>query len=95
MFPTNPAAHAEIMRLLDRMVAKKEHLDWLVVTMIDRVGEWKGTAQLRGLLCTHFAPLDGVEMDCTITGFTPADSESQSLIEHEDRKRLDQQKRLM
>lgn len=89
MYPTNPAAHAEIMRLLQRMVPHAQALDWLVTTMIDRVGEWKGTAELRGLLCTRFKPADGVEAYCSLAGFTPADSESQTLLEHEDRERIE------
>ena len=46
MFPTNPAAHTEIMRLIDRMVGTREQLDWLVGAMIDQVGAWHGTAEL-------------------------------------------------
>ena len=88
MFPTNPAAHGEIMRLMERMVPTAAALDWLVTTMIDRVGEWKGTAQLRGLLCTRFKPADGIEMDCAIPGFTPADSETRELEGHERYREL-------
>jgi hypothetical protein len=77
------------MSILARMVPHEEALDWLVGAMIDRVGEWKGTAQLRALLCTRWAPADGIEgPTCEITGFTPSDNESQSLIEHEDQKSL-------
>src|SRR5690348_14509423 len=82
MFPNNPAAHKEIMRMLDRMVSTSEELEWLVATMIDRVGEWKGTAELRGVFCTRFRPKDGIERWSTIPGFTPEDSESQTLLEH-------------
>ena len=88
LFPNNPAAHKEIMRLLARMVATVQALDWLVVTMIDRVGEWKGTAQLRALMCTRFKPLDGEEGPfCQIDGFTPVDNENRFLEEH-PRKQL-------
>ena len=89
MFPNNPAAHSEVMRLLARMVPTVEALDWLIDTMIDRVGEWRGTVELRGILCTHYKPLDGIEAYSTIGGFTPSDSESQSLSEHEERTRAD------
>lgn len=88
MFPTNPAAHKEIMRLIARMVPTVDALEWLIVTMIDRVGEWKGTAQLRGLLCTRFKPADGVEMDCGLPGFTPADSESAMIEQHESYREI-------
>ena len=68
------------------MVPTVQALDWLIDTMIDRVGEWKGTKQLRGLLCQKFRPLDDVEADCEIAGFTPDDNESRAIEEHEQRK---------
>lgn len=87
MYPTNPAAHKETMRLLQRMVPTKRDLDWLIDAMIDRVGEWRGTAQLRALLSTHCKPADGIEgPTCQISGFTPADSETAHLDEMEQLK---------
>ena len=76
MFPTNPAAHTEIMRLIDRMVGTREQLDWLVGAMIDQVGAWHGTAELRAVFCTRFKPKDGVEASSALPGFTAADSEA-------------------
>ena len=58
-FPCNsPGAKDAIVSLLVRMVATPEQLDWLVRTMIDRVGKWRGTAELRGVFCLRFPPLD-------------------------------------
>lgn len=75
-FPPAEGAHRAVMELLYRMVETPDQLDWLVVTMIDRVGEWKGTAELRGVYCTRFKPLDGVEGVCGETpGFTATELE--------------------
>ena len=75
-FPPAEGAHKAVMELLYRMIETPEQLDWLVVTMIDRVGEWKGTAELRGVYCTRFKPLDGVEGICSETpGFTAPELE--------------------
>lgn len=88
-FPGSEGAQAEIMRLLERLVSTKPQLDWLVTTMIDRVGEWKGPTELRGVLCSRFTPADGIEMDCRDTfGFRPVDFEERSLLGHEQLKAL-------
>lgn len=77
-FPSDPGAQLEIMRLLERMVPSERALEWLVSTMIDRVGEWQGPVELRGVLCAKFRPKDGIEAWSTIPGFTAADSEAQT-----------------
>lgn len=74
-FPTDPHAQLEIMRLLERMVPHAAALDWLTETLIDRVGEWQGPKELRGILCAKFRPKDGIEEWSTIPGFTASDSE--------------------
>ncbi len=75
-FPAEDIARASIMELLSRMIGTVEQLDWLVVTMIDRVGEWPGPKELRGVFCTRFKPADGIEAWCSLPGFTAADSEA-------------------
>lgn len=88
-FPSDESARVSIMRLLQRMVATPEQLRWLVETMIDRVGEWKGPLELRGVFCSRWHPADGVEADCAETiGFRPQELEMRSLVEHEERKLL-------
>lgn len=74
-FPTNAAAHTEIGWLLMRMVVDQQQLEWLVEAMIDRVGEWPGTKELRAIFCTRFKPLDGIEEWSTLRGFSAIDSE--------------------
>jgi hypothetical protein len=81
-FPTTEAAHAEIMDMLLEMVSEPEHLEWLLRTMRDQVGKWHGTKELRGVLCTKFAPRDGIEAYSELPGFTPADIERENLTEH-------------
>lgn len=88
-FPSDPLAHAEIAKLFQRMVERPDQLNWLVDVMINHVGEWPGPAQMRGILCTRFKPLDGIEADCHLPGFTAADSEAQYLLGDEERKQIE------
>ncbi len=83
---------SEVARLLTRMVDTAAQLNWLVAAMIDRVGEWQGPKELRGVFCTRFRPADGIEADCmTTAGFTPGDNEMRSIEAHEERKRQELQ----
>ena len=76
MFPTSEAAQDGIMRVLHGMVGTIDQLTWLVNAMLNHVGEWKGTAELRGVFCTRFKPADGIEATCSIPGFRAGDIES-------------------
>lgn len=77
MFPSSDGARTEIMRLVDRMVSDETQLEWLVRTMVDQVGEWKGTKELRAILCTRFKPADGIEAYSELPGFRAADIEAE------------------
>jgi hypothetical protein len=70
------------MALLAQMCPSREALDWLVDQMVNRVGIWKGPAELRGVLCWHFKPADGSEAESSIPGFRPADSEQLCIERH-------------
>lgn len=86
-FPSDAAAREEIMRLLERMVWDPQQLDWLVRVMIDRVGKWHGTVELRGVFCSRFAPKDGIEANCAETPyFCPAEMEMRAICEHNEAK---------
>ena len=92
-FPADAAGRGTIMWLLRRIATEPHEVAWLARTMVDRVGEWQGPVELRGVFCTRFKPADGVEADCqTSVGFRPADGELRSLTEHalltEGEKRL-------
>ena len=80
-FPGGDVPQVAIMQLLERMCGTREHLAWLTQTMVDRVGEWKGPAELRGLLCTRFRPADEIEANCSIPGFSPDELETRSIGE--------------
>jgi hypothetical protein len=92
-FPSGEHAQAEIMRVLERLVGTVEQLNWLVRTVIDHVGEWPGTKELRGIFCHTFKPHDGVEGYSSIPGFTPEDSESQCSASRREYTVLDTPKR--
>lgn len=81
-FPTDPGAHAAIKELLAKMVPSHEALCWLIDTVIENCTEWPGPADLRGLLCTHYAPQDGIDRSCSLVGFRPADYEEKAYSEH-------------
>jgi len=88
-FPKEDCEREAVMKLIERMVESKRQLDWLIATMIDRVGKWKGPKEFRGIFCTRFKPADGVEVDCRETvGFTPGELESGSIAKHEELKGL-------
>jgi hypothetical protein len=81
-YPSDPGTQGAIMTLLAGMCQSREALDWLVNQMVNRVGAWKGPAELRGVLCSRFKPADGVEADSSIPGLRPADSEQLYLERH-------------
>lgn len=77
-FPADAGAQASVLHLLARMCPHREALDWLVSACVDNLSEWPGPSNLRGLLCTHFKPADGIERDCGIPGWRPADLEAKA-----------------
>lgn len=80
-WPSAESARAAIGSLLARMVPHREALRWLVRAMVDRVGEWKGPTELRGVLCWRYRPADGISADSTCAGFTAGDGERLSIEE--------------
>lgn len=80
-FPPDGPARTELMRFFERMVSTPQQLNWLVNSLIDRVGEYPGTAEIRGLFCTRFKPKDGIEVCCTLPGFRAEDMEGRLALE--------------
>lgn len=80
-FPNEPGSREAVMELLERMVESSESLRWLVRTMIDEIGEWKGPMELRGVYCSRFHPMDGVEAWCSSGKFSAEAMESRAAIE--------------
>jgi hypothetical protein len=89
-FPSEPGARQALMELLGRMVSTPEQLDWLVRTLVDRVGTYPGPAEIRAVFCTRFRPKDGVEVWSALPGFTAADSERKYIAAAEERKHTEQ-----
>jgi hypothetical protein len=88
-FPSDKVAKQEIALLFMRMVDTVEHLDWLRITFVDRIGQWHGAAELRAVYCNRFKPLDGIEADSAIPGFTAEDSEAANALEAHEYKRIE------
>ena len=83
-YPPSPSAQAAVMELLAKMCPHKEALEWLVDTMLNRVGTWKGPMELRGVLCWKFKPADGEEVNSSLAGFTAEDGERVSAERNQD-----------
>ena len=81
-WPAEPETRAEIGGLLARMVPHRAALEWLVNTLVDRIGEWPGPAEVRGILCWRYAPADGIERNCSLPGYRWEDGEARSYNEH-------------
>lgn len=86
-FPSDAGALRAIAGLLHAMVGTIEGLRWLDQALINRVGEWVGPAELRGIYTSRFKPADGIEGKgySSIAGFTPAESETAQLERHRER----------
>ena len=87
-FPTDEIVQRDIMRLLMRMASTPAQLQWLVDTLVDQVGEWKGPVELRGIFCTRFKPKDGIEAESSHHKFSPEANESRMLDAHQAVKHL-------
>lgn len=71
---TKRAVMSQIMRYCDR----SDGLSWLVSQLVNRVGQWPGPAEVRGLYCSRFKPADGIEANCSLPGFTAEDGEARN-----------------
>jgi len=80
-FPATTGAREAVMELLERMVATRDQLNWLVRTMIDEVGEWQGPRELRGVFCTRYRPADGIEAWCATGKFSAEAMENRAALE--------------
>jgi len=86
-FPADEGARAAIAILLARICPHKEALEWLVGQFINRINDWRGPGELRGVLCTRYRPADGIEANCSVTpGYRPEDGEARTFGEHQQRK---------
>lgn len=88
-FPGDPGARGALMELLATLCPHREALLWLTDTLINRVGEWPGPTELRGLLCTHYRPADGVEAYCGLPGWTARDMEQREIDRNDSHKALE------
>jgi len=60
-WPKGESEDLTIMSFLDRLVSTPQQLRWLVNTLIDQVGTYDGTDQIRAVFCSQFTPKDGVQ----------------------------------
>jgi hypothetical protein len=60
-WPKGEAEANTMMKFFDRMVNTPQQLRWLVDTLIDQVGTYDGTDQIRAVFCSQFQPKDGIQ----------------------------------
>lgn len=75
-------AQAALMEFLALICPHREALEWLVSELVNKVGEWPGPADVRGLLSVKYMPADGLRTDCGIPGYRPQDFEAREIDRH-------------
>lgn len=90
-FPPPEAARAAVMDLLRRMCPHRMALRWLIDEVVNHVGKWPGTAELRGILCTRFDPADGIDQWSALPGYSAVDQEVKFLAGHQETKAAQKQ----
>jgi hypothetical protein len=64
-FPADPGARLELAKLVARMCANQDQVEWLVGRTTSLCNEWPGPVVLRQILCSKFKPADGYEAGAT------------------------------
>jgi hypothetical protein len=66
-FPSNAGARLAIARLIGRMAADMDQVDWLIARMTSGIyNEWPGPGEMRACFCSRFRPLDGIETSSSV-----------------------------
>lgn len=74
--PQEPAQQKALMRQIAAFADRPDALRWTIDMAVARWTRWLGTAELRGIYCSHYRPADGIEGDCVETaGLTANDNE--------------------
>jgi hypothetical protein len=81
---SNPAVAYE----LGQMCPSDEILEWLVNRVIYNYNKWPGFKEVRGTLCSHFEPLDGINAYCETGPDSAEAGEARYLEQHQQRKLL-------
>jgi len=84
-FPGDPGPAAAAGEFLAKICPHVEALEWLVATLMDRIGSWPGTAEVRGILCNKYDAADGIDGWSTLPGFRDCDNEAKYLEETHER----------
>lgn len=91
-FPSEPEARLAIMELLERMVNTSAELDWLTITLVDQVGTYDGSDQIRAVYCEKFKPKDGI-LAYLKPGHSLYRSEEQLVAKYQQREARDAEER--
>jgi hypothetical protein len=62
-FPADPVARAEIGNLILLMCSTAQEAQWLVRRVFDLWSQWEGPRELRAILCAHFKPKNGIDVN--------------------------------
>jgi hypothetical protein len=74
--------HSLVLKQLSKFISDQSMLEWFVDAAVNSMPRWMGIGELRGLWCQKRPPLDGVEADSNLPGYTPADNEARVIEEH-------------
>lgn len=88
-FPGDEPTREFIARSLQTFVAGPDELNWLVNVAVNALHKWQGLAEIRGLYCSRYRPLDKIEAVSGTIGFRCQDVEEQAekkFFEHEARE---------
>jgi hypothetical protein len=64
-FPSDVGSRLELAKLVGRMAASEDQVEWLVHRTLGLCNEWPGPLVLRQIFCARFRPQDGIEAGST------------------------------
>lgn len=93
-FPRDELTREFIARSVQTFVAGPDELNWLVNIAVNVLHDWKGLAELRGLYCSRYRPLDKIEAVSGTIGFRCQDVAEQAEKEFFEREARESERKL-
>ncbi len=80
-WPADEGTRAQIGLFLAGMCGSRESLEWLTTQLLNRVGNWPGPLEVRGIYCSRFPPADRQNAYATIGEFSAEANEGRAIGE--------------
>lgn len=87
-FPGDEFTRASLMTMLDRMCESAESVQWLGRHMCSRYAEWPGGAVVRGVYCSRYKPMDGIDGNLPAGDVTFREAEQRAIDKCNEYKAL-------